>query len=185
MENLFTPNCIRTHSGIYINPFEPTPDQITIEDIAHSLSMQCRFAGHLPKFYSVAQHSVECSNMVNSHFQLQALMHDASEAYLLDIPSPIKKVIPAYRSAENNLMNIIAEKFGFTYPLYKIVKWADQEMLEFEWDKIMLQNKFIKYAEFPSKNFFECWSPEQAEEEFLNQYNRIIHSQNTKFNNPT
>lgn len=169
-ENLYTPNCIRTRSGIYINPFEPTPDQITIEDIAHSLSMQCRFAGHLPEFYSVAQHSFECSFLVQDKYKLQALLHDASEAYLLDIPSPIKNQIPKYKEVENNLMAMIAGKFGFSYPFSKEVKWADKIMLQFEWDKIMLEERLLKYCDFPSKNYFECWSSEKAEEEFLHQF---------------
>ena len=50
-ENLYTPNCIRTFTGIYVNVFEPTPEMICIEDIAHALSNQCRFSGHLPTFY--------------------------------------------------------------------------------------------------------------------------------------
>lgn len=59
-ESLYTPNCIRTFTGIYMNVFDPTDEMICIEDIANALSHQCRFAGHLPNFYSVAQHSVQC-----------------------------------------------------------------------------------------------------------------------------
>jgi hypothetical protein len=74
-------NCIRTNSGLYINVFEPTPDMISIEDIAHALSFMPRFGGHLDKFYSVAQHSVYCSFMVESiEDKKAALLHDASEA---------------------------------------------------------------------------------------------------------
>jgi len=92
IENLFTPNCIRTFTGKYVNVFEPTLEMICIEDIAHALSMQCRFGGHLPYFYSVAQHSINCSFLVDTPcLKLEVLMHDASEAYLLGIPSPIKK----------------------------------------------------------------------------------------------
>jgi hypothetical protein len=110
---------IRTFSGRYIDIFDPNPDDILIEDIAHALSHQCRFGGHIPKFYSVAQHSVFCANNPFISKKLEALMHDASEAYLLDIPSPIKPRLTNYHEIENNLMMVIAEKFAFLHNFYK------------------------------------------------------------------
>jgi uncharacterized protein len=78
-ENLYEPDCIRTYTGLYINVFNPKPEMIEIEDIAHALSFQCRFGGHLPKFYSVAQHSLNCSYLVKEPaLKLTALLHDAS-----------------------------------------------------------------------------------------------------------
>lgn len=117
MENLFTANCIRTFTGKYMNVFEPTEDMICIEDVAHALSNQCRFGGHLPKFYSVAQHSLMCCEMATPERKLEALLHDASEAYLLDVPKPIKQRLSNYKEIEDNLMRLIAKKFGFQYPL--------------------------------------------------------------------
>jgi len=138
-ENLYTPDCIRTFSGIYVNVFEPKPDMICIEDIAHALSHIPRFGGHLPKFYSVAQHSRHCSDLVSKEFQLEALLHDAGEAYLGgDVPSPIKKRLPQYRAMEDRLMGVIAKKFGFRYPKSPEVKEADKKMLETEWHSLML-----------------------------------------------
>src|SRR5687767_8990512 len=81
-ENLFIPKSIRVFSGAIVNVFDPDPATITIEDIAHALSMDCRFGGHLKKFYSVAEHSIHCSMQAhNAPDQLAMLMHDASEAY--------------------------------------------------------------------------------------------------------
>jgi hypothetical protein len=127
--------CIRTSSGIYIDVFEPTEDMITIEDIAHSLSHQCRYGGHLPVFYSVAQHSIYCcENVEGEENKLSALLHDASEAYLLDMPRPIKYHLADYRDIEDKLMRVIATKFGFEYPLSKEVKVVDEKALHWEWD---------------------------------------------------
>lgn len=146
MENLFTPNCIRTVSGIYVNVFEPTPEMICIEDIAHALSNQCRFGGHLPSFYSVAQHSLNCSYLVeDKKLKLAALLHDASEAYLLDIPSPVKKGLSNYKEIEDRLMKVIADKFGFAYPLHPDVKKVDELMLHVEWDSLMLQKEAWRF----------------------------------------
>lgn len=162
-ENLFTPDCIRTVSGIYMNVFEPTVDMICIEDIAHALAMQCRFGGHLPLFYSVAQHSLNCSFLIDDkELKLAALLHDASEAYLMDIPRPIKNRLANYKEIENGLMVLIAEKFGFEYPLHKEVKKADEIMLQLEWDVLMLNKNtwdFNTYDEVTTRiNFIKMFN---------------------------
>ncbi len=138
-ENLYTQNCIRTFSGEYVDVLNPNPDFINITDISRSLSKQCRFGGHTQLFYSVAQHCLECSYLVKPEHQLAALLHDASEAYLMDIPSPIKHRLTNYKKIEDNLMRTIALKFGFTYPLSDQVKNIDKEMLEQEWSNIVIK----------------------------------------------
>ena len=160
-ENLYTPDCIRTFSGQYVNVFDPDPDTILIEDIAHALSHQCRFGGHLPMYYSVAQHSVLCAVSAPSEHALAALLHDASEAYMLDIPSPIKNRLPEYKKLEDNLMQVIAKKFGFQYPLHEEVKKADKMLLEWEWDRFVLKNNMIP------------WPSVVAKPNFLEEYKRI------------
>ena len=166
MENLFTPNCIRTNSGIYFNVFEPTLEMICIEDIAHSLSNQCRFGGHLPEFYSVAQHCVMCCSLVSPQYKLQALLHDASEAYLLDIPSPIKNRLDKYKVIEHHLMILISQKFGFKYPLETYVKQIDSFMLRFEWDQLMVQDQLTEKL--------ICQTPEYAKRDFLEKFNELV-----------
>ena len=161
IENLYTKDCIRTRSGIYVNVFEPKPEMFTIEDIAHALSHQPRFGGHLPKFYSVAQHSWLCSKLVTRTHALAALLHDSSEAFLCDIPSPIKKRMPEYKIVENSVMDIIAAKFCFHWPMHEEVEKADKEMLELEWRALMLE---MPIAEF------QCWGPCEAKEHFLKEY---------------
>lgn len=159
-ENLYTPDCIRTFTGIYINVFEPTPEMICIEDIAHALSMQCRFGGHLPYFYSVAQHSASCCALASPAHKLAALLHDASEAYLLDIPRPIKKRLANYKEIEDGLMKVIAAKYGFEYPLHDQVKKIDELMLQLEWDEVMLGKN----------SYFEIMDRDRAKEFFINQF---------------
>ncbi|RYZ63042.1 MAG: hypothetical protein EOO14_00395 [Chitinophagaceae bacterium] len=139
-ENLHTPRCIRTFTGQYVNVFQPDPETINIQDIAHHLSMQCRFGGALPEHYSVAQHSFHVSEMVDPKHRLAALLHDASEAYLVDVPSPVKKELRDYRHIEDGLMRVIAQKFGFQYPFVPEVHAADQQLLLQEWDCLMLGN---------------------------------------------
>lgn len=139
-ENLYTKNSIRTFTGIYFNVLEPTEAMINIEDIAHALSHLCRFNGHLPKFYSVGQHSYIVAGLCSPERQLEALLHDASEAYLCDVPKPVKPLLTNYKEIEDKLMALIAKKFGFQWPLSEEVHAADQNMLQLEWDHLMLAN---------------------------------------------
>lgn len=161
MENLFHPTCIRTWSGRYVDPLDPDPGTILVEDIAHALSHQCRFGGHLPMFYSVAEHSLLVSEFVAPEHKLAALMHDASEAYLLDIPSPVKHRLPGYKEAEDQLMRVIAAKFNFPWPLPAEVKAADTRALQVEWDDIMLRGQ---------RPVFSANRPKQ---DFLNMFNKL------------
>jgi 5'-deoxynucleotidase YfbR-like HD superfamily hydrolase len=104
--------------------------------------------------------------MVPVEHKIQALMHDASEAYLLDIPRPIKHRLPAYKEIERNLMLVIAQKFGFSWPISDETHKADETMLQFEWDNMMLQSQ-------------SGWDPHRAEIKFLNQFNAYYHEQTT------
>jgi hypothetical protein len=162
-ENLYAVGQIRTRSGQYVNVFEPDPATIIIEDIAHALSHQCRFGGHLPRFYTVAQHSYECMQLCPAH-RLTALMHDASEAYLLDIPKPIKAKLTNYAEIENRLMQVIAQKFGFAWPMPEEVKFADHTMLEREWYGLMLQHPAA---------YMDVWSAGKSRMRFLEAFKAL------------
>lgn len=166
MENLYTPNSIRTVSGKYFDITKMNPDAIDIEDIAHALSFQPRFSGHLPVFYSVAQHCVMCSLHVADEYKLEALLHDASEAYLVDIPSPIKALLPDYKALENKLNSVIALKFEINFPFRDDVKIIDKEMLISEWEGIMLSGNPVDYG-------FDIWDSKRAKAEFLNLYYKL------------
>jgi len=156
-EELYTKGEIRTFTGKYINVFDPNPDDIVIDDIAHALSNMPRFGGHLPVFYSVARHSIMCAGYVlGKELQLEALMHDASEAYLLDIPSPIKEMLPDYKRVEKNLQRVICEKFDLPYPMSKEVKDVDRFMLDLEWRTLVLgqRDKPKIYSNDDTKEMF-------------------------------
>lgn len=151
--NLYEPNCIRTFSGIYMNVFEPTVDMINIEDIAHALSNTCRFGGHTPKYYSVAQHCVFCAENTKGD-KLEALLHDAGEAYLTDMPKPIKQKLRNFKKLEDNLMFVIAKKFGFNYPLSRETKIVDELALKDEWEFVIGNKVLPMYTTQYSKFLF-------------------------------
>ena len=166
MENLYEKNCIRTFSGIYFNVFEPILEMIKIEDIAHALSMIPRFGGHFPIQYSVSQHSKMVMEHLESKNKLAGLLHDASEAYLLDIPTPIKHNIPGYQEAETKIMQLIAEKFQFQYPFDDTIHIIDKKMLEKEWDF------FINYNT-PKITKLNCWNQTYSKDRFLFEFNKL------------
>lgn len=123
---------IQTLSGKKFDYVNATVDDIEIEDIATALSHICRFAGHLPEFYSVAQHSVLCSQLVEPEFAFEALMHDAAEAYCQDIPAPLKALLPDYRQIETFVDELIRFKFDLPLTQSAVVKYADLTMLATE-----------------------------------------------------
>ena len=90
---------ILTYSGKVFDPVNPIAADIRIEDIAHALAHQCRFSGHTIEHYSVAEHSVRVSGLLEDRgypyrVQMWGLLHDASEAYLIDLPAPVKNGTP-------------------------------------------------------------------------------------------
>jgi len=169
--------CIETFTGRLINPLDPDPDDIFIEDIAHSLSLQCRFNGHCANFYSVAEHSVHAAKLAEILFPEKpkiayfALLHDASEAYLCDIPRPIKSSFTHYLEWEKALSDIIFRKFA-----KKLPSSEDDEMI-LKVDNIMLATESFHLtaskgekwglSEQPNSNIsLFYWSPEEAEIHF-------------------
>lgn len=114
----------------FLNPQE---EDFVIEDIAHALSNTCRYTGHCSRFYSVAEHSVLVSRLLQTTgLELDGLLHDSAEAYLPDVASPVKQYLPDYNKLEDSLMLVIAKRFGIEYPLHPAVKHCDRVMLSTE-----------------------------------------------------
>lgn len=121
---------LTTYTGLHMSVLNPKEDMIHINDIAHALSNMCRYAGHMPKFYSVAQHSIHCYGMarkldLNKKIQLAALLHDATEAYMCDLPKSVKALLPEYKYLENRLMKVIASKYAIQFPFDPMIKKLD------------------------------------------------------------
>lgn len=119
---------MRTYSRGRYHPLDPDPSEVSIEDIAHHLSMLCRYGGAVPRFYSVAEHSYHMSFVVPRSLQLTALLHDATEAYVNDIVRPVKHAIPQYMEIEDRNYTAIAQRFGLPDPLPQEIKDADFAM---------------------------------------------------------
>lgn len=120
---------MQTFTGRQFYPLDPRPEHIDIIDIAHSLSMQCRYNGHIHRFYSVAEHCVLASQNVAPENALWALLHDATEAYVGDMVRPLKINMPEYRHAEDKVMLAIAERFGISLTMPDEVHSVDRRLL--------------------------------------------------------
>jgi hypothetical protein len=125
-----------THSGVSFYPADSRPEDVRIEDIAHALSHLCRFAGHTRTFYSVAEHSVYAAAHARElgatkTQALAVLMHDAAEAYVIDLPRPVKMMLPEYKVIEQKVEAAIRARFG-------IVIDAETEALIHRCDEVML-----------------------------------------------
>lgn len=168
---------IMTYTGIKFFPFNPDIDSFVIEDIAHSLANQCRFNGHTKSYYSVAQHSVNVSRICGEH-SLCGLLHDGTEAYFSDLPTPIKKRMNNVVNMENNLACTLSRKFGFPFPFPEEVKDADKSMLNIEGMEFMGWEERY-YDEVPEIDMYECsvdmypHTPDTAKKMFLEEYEKI------------
>lgn len=123
---------IETISGKKFYFLNPQPEDFDIYDIAHALAMNCRYTGHCDRFYSVAEHSWHMSRMAPGGYELAALLHDASEAYITDIASPIKQHLPDYQAMEDLLLSRLFAKYNLEYPMSPVIKQLDLTMLSTE-----------------------------------------------------
>lgn len=168
---------IQTLSGKKFNYQTATADDIYIEDIATALSHICRFAGHVPDFYSVAQHSVLTSLLVPAEFAFEALMHDAAEAYCQDIPAPLKALLPDYRRVEDRVDGLIRAKFDINPEQAAVVKYADLVMLATERRDLDIDDGSVwpVLEGIPATDAFQITPlrPGQALGLFINRFNEL------------
>lgn len=120
---------IQTYSGQMFWPLDPRPEEIFVYDIAHALSLICRYAGHCRTFYSVAQHCIIGTHLVDPEFALDFLFHDAPEAYICDMPKPVKVYLPEYHVIEDRIEQAISARFDLQYPHPPEIKHMDWTLL--------------------------------------------------------
>lgn len=125
---------VHTFSGRSLYPQAPTVYDIDLEDIAHALSLQCRFVGQVGVFYSVAQHSVHCSELCEPADALHGLLHDAAEAYLGDLPRPVRALVglEGFTAVETHLQAVIFQRFGLSATIPPSVRVADDLLCRIE-----------------------------------------------------
>lgn len=177
---------IETLNGHFVDPLNAAPEDIRIEDIAHALSLANRFSGYTSRPYSVAEHSVYVARLVAMRIEAaggglidgagrfrdtkamvrQALLHDATEAYLIDMPSPIKREFPNYRAAEKRLWAVIAARFDVPVEMHSFVKEADGRLLTTE--KLALLGPATPENEWGA--YFRDYPPYSGAHDIIDRY---------------
>lgn len=136
---------ITTYTGKSFDPTEPEKSAFDVRDIAHALSLTCRGNGHVKTFFSVGQHCINCAREAqlrgySPRIALACLLHDASEAYMSDVPRPFKAAMPEYVQAEEKILDLIYERFlGSTLneEERKIIKTIDDDMLYYDMEELL------------------------------------------------
>lgn len=162
---------MQTYTGRRFYPLDPRPDEIAPEDIAHAVSLLCRYGGHVERFYSVAEHCVLMSQAVAPEHALAALLHDATEAYVVDVPRPLKRQLAGYYAIEEQVWFAIAYRFGLHFELPAAVHEADNAILLTERAALMPRAERWgvddEYTALPV--VIEGWLPAVAERAYLNR----------------
>lgn len=165
---------ILTHEGHYFNFRTPETSKFSVRTIAHALSNLCRFNGHTRVHYSVAEHCVRVSRLCPDEHRLAGLLHDAAEAFIGDVASPLKQLLPDYQVVEQRVEAEIFKRFGLPAELHPSVKHADLVMLATERRDLMPSNG----GEWGVLNGIEPdqwvlktpWGPTEAYARFLTTY---------------
>lgn len=166
-------------SGVMFDYTNPEDSEVEIDDIAGALSNICRFSGHLPQFYSVAQHAVNVSRIVAAGHEKSALLHDTAEAFTNDLPTPLKTALPVFKDLEVSIESAMSKQFGFQYPLSDEVKLADLQMLGIEKVHIKKCNanwellNGVETDHLLDKVILDELTPKQAKELFLARWEEV------------
>lgn len=179
----------QTFSGRQFWPLDPRADEVFVEDVAHALALQCRFGGACREFYSVAEHSVRVADEVArvmrtsgcaaprvARVAFAALLHDAAEAYLVDVPRPIKAHLAGYRELEADILAAVRDRFGVVPPGVdeRLIRYADEALLATEARDLMAAPPAawtLRAHPLPAR--IEPLAPRAAEARFLRRFDDL------------
>lgn len=172
---------ITTYTGKHFDPTAPDASLFDVRDIAHALSLTCRGNGHVKTFFSVGQHCVNCALEAElrgfpTRVVLACLLHDASEAYMSDVPRPFKHALPSYVEAEENLLEMIYEKFlgsGLSEEEQKLVKIIDDDLLYYDLKVLLGETPAGDAPNLKIELDYTVQSFEKVEAQYLKLYERL------------
>lgn len=166
---------ITTYTGVHIVPTRPEASLIHIADIAHALSLICRGNGHVKSFFSVGQHCIHCAKEAeargySNRIVLACLLHDASEAYMSDVPRPFKQHLDQYKVFENQLLDVIYTKYlgsTLTADEAALVKKIDDDMLYYDLLELLNESSTEPAPAMKTTFSYQVLSFETVEKQYL------------------
>lgn len=175
---------IQTRNGTAFSLIKPLKEDVDFNEIAYALSHLCRFCGHTKKFYSVAQHSCIVASLLPKPLKLCGLLHDAHEAYIGDIATPVKAALgipkAAMQALESPILQAIHEAAGQSWPLHEgvagAIKYADLVALQTERRDLMTvsQKEWQSgYGILPTEKRIRAWTSQQSELRFMELFETL------------
>lgn len=163
---------ITTYSGVQYYPLDPRVEDVRIEDIAHSLSLQCRFNGHSKFFYSVAEHCWLLSYAVPDPYKLEALGHDGEETYTSDLPAPLKRSddMAQFREVGARNAKVVYEFMGLEYPESDVVKSFDKRIIRNEGEVLLKDCTWFNHLKPIPDIEIVGYEPRKMEQLYLERY---------------
>ena len=163
-----------THNTFFYG--KRNPENISLLDIAHGLSNLCRYSGQCNHFYSVAQHSCIIFDTAPMHHKLIGLFHDASEAYISDIPRPVKTIIPEIKNLEKQIQLQVAERFKLDFPWSSQIEILDSQLMLREAQLLFDGGVSWTVEGLPplDVDIKSFWSPKRSKREFIYRYELMI-----------
>lgn len=164
---------IGTYTGGNVHPLDPDPATIELPDIANGLANTCRYAGQCQFYYSVGTHSCYVSEELAVHgprVQLYGLFHDAAEAYVSDVPRPIKREIETFQQIEDRILDAVWDRLGVPAPAeseWATVMDADDRLFHYEADTLLADFESPSVPDLPYE--LSTCSPEAVRERFLDR----------------
>jgi hypothetical protein len=167
---------ILTADGLYFDFLNPSADCVTLNAIARGLANACRYGNQCAPFYSVAEHSIWVSRIVPPEFALAGLFHDAAEAFILDMPKPLKEILPDYKAIEKRVEAVVFPALGLPATLPPEVKAADRQMLATEQLVLMNNSDAWEWTDglVPAKGLkLKCYPPAEAYHAFIARAHKL------------
>ena len=169
---------ITTYTGKHFNPVHPDMTQVDIHDIAHALSLICRGNGQVKTFFSVGQHCINAAKEAKARgysdrLILACLIHDACECYMSDVPRPLKPSMPEYIRTENQLLDLVYEKYlgsPLTLEEAALVKTIDNALLYYDLKELLNEASDTSAPELHITLNYDFVPFEQVEQEYLDLF---------------